>query len=170
MQLTPRDKKANILLDKTIGGFKMRISVKARYGLGAMLYLAQYYAAQENIPVQKISDSLGVSKIYLEQVFSLLRHAELVIATKGAQGGYRLIRPPQEITAYDILFAIESSLFEETEATFAESYSEIEEALQENVFKKLDKTVKETLEKITLADLNSKVKEIQSNLGYMYYI
>ncbi|MGI6332833.1 MAG: Rrf2 family transcriptional regulator, partial [Zhaonellaceae bacterium] len=64
----------------------MRISVKARYGLGAMLYLAQYYAAQENIPVQKISDSLGVSKIYLEQVFSLLRHAELVIATKGAQG------------------------------------------------------------------------------------
>lgn len=148
----------------------MRLSVKARYGLGAMLYLAQYYAAKENITVQKMSDSLGISKIYLEQVFSLLKHAELVTATKGAQGGYRLIRPPQEITTYDVLYAIESSLFEKTESTFSESYAEIEETLQTNVFTKLDEKVKETLEGITLAELSNKVKELQSDEGYMYYI
>jgi Rrf2 family protein len=148
----------------------MRLSVKARYGLGAMIFLAQHYAAKENITVNKMSDSLGISKIYLEQVFSLLRHAELVASAKGAYGGYQLSCAPQKISAYDVLFAIESSLFEKTESTFTESYSEVEEALQVNVFAKLDEKIKETLEGITLADLSSKVKELQSNEGYMYYI
>lgn len=148
----------------------MRISVKARYGLGAMVFLSQYYATGENITVQKMSDSLGISKIYLEQVFSLLRHAELVISVKGAQGGYRLSRPPQEITAYDILFAIELSLFENTEPTFTGDYSEIEEVLQSAVFTHLDDQIKKTLTKITLAELNGKLKERLSNEGYMYYI
>jgi len=147
----------------------MRISVKARYGLGAMVYLSQYYGTGENITVQKMSDSLNISKIYLEQVFSLLRHADLVVAVKGAQGGYRLSRPPEEITAYDILLAIESALFENPEPVFT-TYSEIEEVLQTAIFAQLDEKIKNTLVKITLADLSSMLKEKLSNDGYMYYI
>ena len=85
----------------------MKISTKGRYALAAMISLAQ----QESIPgvetLTALSGRLGLSKLYLEQVFSLLRRAELVLSVKGAQGGYRLARSAAEISLWDILEAIE---------------------------------------------------------------
>ena len=64
-----------------------------------------------DFPVLKISEA-GVSKIYLEQVFSLLKRDGLVNSIKGAQGGYQLSRPAEEISVYDILSVAELSMFE----------------------------------------------------------
>ena len=47
----------------------MKISAKGRYGLAAMTYLARNYAAGTPITIVSISEKLGISKIYLEQVF-----------------------------------------------------------------------------------------------------
>jgi DNA-binding IscR family transcriptional regulator len=58
---------------------KMRISAKAKYGLSAMICLAQRYNTGEYITVISLSTRLKISKIYLEQVFSLLKRAKLVI-------------------------------------------------------------------------------------------
>ena len=92
----------------------MKISAKGRYGLAAMAYLAANYAAGTPITIISISEKLGISKIYLEQVFSLLKRAQLVISIKGSQGGYQLAKAPRDISAYDILSAIELSLMEKT--------------------------------------------------------
>ena len=73
----------------------MKISAKGRYGLAAMTYLARNYAAGTPITIVSISEKLGISKIYLEQVFSLLKRARLVNSIKGSQGGYQLaVRHP----------------------------------------------------------------------------
>lgn len=48
----------------------MKISAKGRYGLAAMTYLTRNYAAGTPITIVSISEKLGISKIYLEQVFS----------------------------------------------------------------------------------------------------
>ena len=53
----------------------MRISAKGRYGLAAMAYLAHSYNNGAPVTIIRISEKLGISKIYLEQVFSLLRKA-----------------------------------------------------------------------------------------------
>jgi Rrf2 family protein len=92
----------------------MRISARGRYALAATVSMAARYAAGENITVISLSEDLGISKIYLEQVFSLLKKAEVVSSQKGAQGGYRLSRPPQDISALEVLSAADLSLFEET--------------------------------------------------------
>ena len=47
----------------------MKISAKGRYGLAAMTYLARNYEAGTPITIISISEKLGISKIYLEQVF-----------------------------------------------------------------------------------------------------
>ena len=88
----------------------MKISAKGRYGLAAMIVLARSYESSSPVTIISISEHLGISKIYLEQVFSLLKRSKLVNSIKGSQGGYQLSRHPREITAYEILSSIEISL------------------------------------------------------------
>ena len=145
----------------------MRISAKARYGLAAMIYFAVRYPYQQKFTVAEISETLGVSKIYLEQVFTQLRLSGLVQATKGPQGGYSLSRPPEDITAYDILSASETSLFDPTPETVSASF--IERAMTETVFTPLDETVRSALSATTLARL-AETAASNSSTGYMYYL
>jgi Rrf2 family cysteine metabolism transcriptional repressor len=148
----------------------MRISSKGRYGLAAMISMAQNYANDECITIVSISEKLGISKIYLEQVFSLLKRAELVIAAKGAQGGYKLSKPPQTINAYQILRALEQSLFEKTDESVAKQANEIEQAMQTFVFAQIDTSVSSSLEKVTLYDLVGEVEKQKQSSGFMFYI
>ncbi len=92
----------------------MRISAKGRYAIAATIYLAKRYANDEYITVISISEELDISKIYLEQVFSLLKQGDIVLSVKGSQGGYKLTRHPKHINVYEILSPIESALFEIT--------------------------------------------------------
>jgi Rrf2 family protein len=146
----------------------MRISSKGRYGLAAMVNLAQNYASNECVTIVSISEKLGISKIYLEQVFSLLKRAKLVLAIKGAQGGYKLSRNPQTIDVYEILLALEQSLFERTEESVSKGAPEIEKAMQKTVFSSIDTTVAAALKKVLLSDLVAEVENQSSD--YMFYI
>ena len=56
----------------------MRISAKGRYALASVVHMAQQQHSGESITLVSISERLGISKIYLEQVFSLLKRGELV--------------------------------------------------------------------------------------------
>lgn len=148
----------------------MRISAKGRYALASAALMAQQHRTGETITLISIADSLGISKIYLEQVFSLLKRAELVTSVKGAQGGYQLSRMPAQITALDILAAVELSLFEKTDDTVAEKAPQIEAALRSAVFDELDGAVRDMLQKITLEDLAFEAEKNQSENAFMFYI
>lgn len=148
----------------------MRISAKGRYALAAAVFLARRYHGGEYIPVIGISERLGISKIYLEQIFSLLKHEGLVSSVKGAQGGYRLSRAPGEITALEVLSAAEASLFEGTEDTVMEKAPEIEAAMRISVFDALDGAVKTTLVAFTLADLAAEAEKRAGERAMMFYI
>ncbi len=112
----------------------MRLSARGRYALAATISMAGRYSTGENITVVSLSERLGISKIYLEQVFSLLKKADIVSSQKGAQGGYRLAKPPHEITALSVLAATDLSLFEEAGDTVKEQAPGIETAMRLTVF------------------------------------
>ena len=69
----------------------MKLSTKGRYGLRAMIDLAQY-SEHEAVSINSISQRQNISESYLEQLVAKLRKAELVTGIRGAQGGYRLMR------------------------------------------------------------------------------
>jgi len=148
----------------------MRISTKGRYALAAVISMAQHYNNGEYITVISISDRLGISKIYLEQVFSMLKRGGLVTSVKGAQGGYLLSRTPGAISVYDVLSAVEGSLFEATEDTVASTAPEIEKAMRMAAFDTLDKSVKDTLTHVTLDDLMSEAEKHKKDNTQMFYI
>lgn len=131
----------------------MRISVKGRYALAAVIEIARTFGGDENVAVINISTSLGISKIYLEQVFAQLKKARLLLAVKGSRGGYQLSRSPSKINAWEVLSALESTLAEPTESTVGENAPEIEMAMKTVVFLPLDAAIKEFLSGVTVQDL-----------------
>lgn len=148
----------------------MRISAKGRYALAAVTSMAQQYNNGEHITVISISEKLGISKIYLEQVFSMLKRAGLLTSVKGAQGGYQLARMPGQITVFDVLSAVETSLFEKTEDTVQENAPHIEAAMRLSAFDMLDQAVKDTLGQITLDDLITAAEKHKEDQAMMFYI
>ena len=146
----------------------MKISAKGRYGLVAMTHLAQNFNTGTPITIISISNKLGISKIYLEQVFALLKRAKLVTSIKGSQGGYQLMRSPENTTVYDILSAIELSLME---PTISESkFQELDKAINTCVYEPLDKKIFELLKSITLEDILNAVSREMDTSSLMYFI
>ena len=148
----------------------MRISAKGRYALAAVVSMARQYNNGEHITVISISENLGISKIYLEQVFSLLKRGKIVNSVKGAQGGYRLTRMPGQITVLDVLSAVEMSLFEKTEDTVLQKAPDIEKAMRLSVFDVLDRAVKNSLSSVTLEQLVSEAEKNKDSNAMMFYI
>lgn len=148
----------------------MRISTKGRYALAAVISMAQQFSSGEYITAVSISEKLGLSKIYLEQVFSLLKRGQLVTSIKGAQGGYLLSRSPSQISVYEVLSAVEGALFESTEDTVAAKAPNIEAAMRLSVFENLDSSVKSALSHVTLEDLVSEAEKHNTDGSKMFYI
>ena len=147
----------------------MRISAKGRYGLASVVYMAQLHHTGEYITLIRIAEALDISKIYLEQVFSLLKRADVVTSVKGAQGGYKLLKTPKETTVYEVLSAIETALFEETEETVP-SVPALEAAMQKAVFVTLSNDIKTSLKKLTLYDLVVEAEKQRDHDNFMFYI
>lgn len=87
----------------------MKISTKTRYGMRLMIDIAQNQG-DGRVALKDVSERQGVSKKYLEQVVAPLVAAELLSVTRGAQGGYRLMRSAEDITLADIVRASEDGL------------------------------------------------------------
>lgn len=147
----------------------MRISAKGRYALCAAVDMAVRYDSGSYITVVSISERFGISKIYLEQVFSLLKRGGLVYSVKGAQGGYQLARRPEHINLFDLLSAVEMPLFEAAGETVADSMPELENALRSLVYQPLDDGVRRLLTQVTLADLVTQTQQSRDGLQ-MFYI
>ena len=69
----------------------MKISTKGRYALRLMLDLAMHND-EGYISIKTISQRQGISEKYLEQIIKMLSKSGLVESTRGAQGGYKLLK------------------------------------------------------------------------------
>ena len=87
----------------------MKLSTRGRYGIHAMYDLA-VHADGGPVPIKAIAERHDIPEAYLEQLVAVLKKTGLVTSTRGAQGGYTLSRPAEEITVGAILRALEGGL------------------------------------------------------------
>ena len=87
----------------------MNITSKGRYALRVMLDLAQH-REEGYISLKTIADRQGYSMKYLEMIVGSLKRAGMVASTRGKEGGYRMIRDPEDYTIGEILRCIEDNL------------------------------------------------------------
>ena len=108
----------------------MKISTKGRYGLRALVDLAVHDNG-EPIALASIAQRQKLSLNYLEQVFSVLRKAEIVKSLKGVHGGYCLAKKADDITVKEVLevlegkFSIVDEYAQEKGTVFPDIHSEI---------------------------------------------
>jgi Rrf2 family transcriptional regulator, cysteine metabolism repressor len=87
----------------------MKISTKGRYALEAVTDLA-IHAGMDFESIRSIAERRRLSDNYLEQIFLSLGKAGIVESIRGPQGGYRITREPADITAGEVLHAVEGRM------------------------------------------------------------
>ena len=87
----------------------MKISTKGRYAIKLMLDLALYSKGQP-VKIKEIAKRQGISEKYLEQIVPMLNKSDILLASRGFQGGYRLAQSPDKYTVGMILRITEGSL------------------------------------------------------------
>src|SRR5882757_8025707 len=94
----------------------MKLSAKTEYACLAMLQMAREYGNPEPLQIRRIADEQGIPSRFLVQILLQLKGAALVASTRGAAGGYRLSRPPGEISIAEVIDVIEGDTRPETNA------------------------------------------------------
>ena len=131
----------------------MKISAKEQHGLRAMAELAARYG-QGPVPLSDVADAQGISRDYLEQIVPALRRAGLVQSTRGAHGGYELVRAPESITVGQVLEALDGELLPlRCVSEHAAGCDRSSMCAARTVWTKVHARVSETLNEMTLADL-----------------
>ena len=87
----------------------MRLSLAAELAIRGSLVLAERYG-KGLIPLDAVCAARDLPKQYLTKIFALLARADLVTAVRGKKGGYRLARPPDRITALEVVEAVEGPI------------------------------------------------------------
>ena len=124
----------------------MKISTKGRYALRLMVDLATHNNGRP-VSIRDIASRQNISDKYLEQIISSLNKAGYVKSSRGPQGGYTLMKEPEECTVGMILRLTEGNL------------SPVACLEEHMLWKKLDDAIKGVLDTVTLADLVDWQKE-----------
>lgn len=80
----------------------MKISTRVRYGLKALVYIADKSSENKLVRIKEISDEQGISVQYLEQILFKLKNENIIEGKRGPNGGYRLAKEPKEITLHQL--------------------------------------------------------------------
>jgi Rrf2 family protein len=132
----------------------MILSTKGRYGLKAVYELSANYGLGP-VSIKKISEKYGISESYLEQLFAKLKKNGYIETVRGPQGGYMLSREPKDITVGMILRTLEGDI-STAECTSREVCSRESICATRVIFEKIEKSINDVIDNITLADMHEK--------------
>ena len=129
----------------------MRISARADYAVRAAVELAA--AGGGPVKGEALATAQGIPPKFLENILGDLRHARLVRSQRGAEGGYWLARPAEEISVADVMRAVEGPLATvRGEPPEEVPYTGAAEPLQQ-VWIAVRKSLRSVVEHVSLADI-----------------
>lgn len=131
----------------------MKISTKGRYALRMMVDLAMN-SAEELVSIKELAARQNISEKYMEQIIAALKKAGYVKSLRGAQGGYRLAKKPEDYTVGMVLRTIEGDMApvscledDKNMCQMADSCTTI------RLWQMLDDAVKGVIDRVTIQDM-----------------
>ena len=143
----------------------MKLSTKGRYGLRAMIDLADY---SEEMPqsIACIAARQSISDSYLEQLMAKLKKAGLITSIRGAQGGYVLAKRSKEISVGDILRALEDlSPVNCAGLKGEQACGGSDTCVTRNVWKRIDDSIQNAVDSIFLNELVEDNRAMRKKCG-----
>ena len=144
----------------------MKISAKTEYACIAMIELSSQFGSGEPVRIRKIAERHTVPPRFLVQILLQLKGAGLVASTRGAAGGYHLIKPPEEVSLGEVMEVIEGSAHDNGQGTSASPDSPAVKVLMQ-AWRQVSAAEKDLLRAINFAQLLERAKGQDEQ---MYYI
>ena len=142
----------------------MKLSLRGEYALRALIVLGLNQRG-DVVRIQTISEQQNIPKRFLEQILNELRAAGILESRRGIAGGYRLRRPPEQVTLAEIIRLIEGPLAPVScvSEKFYERCScpDEEKCGIRSVMKEVRDAIVIILEGVTLAQLCERVRKLQ---------
>jgi len=142
----------------------MKLSLRGEYALRALLVLGLNHG-QNVVPIGTICQQQNIPKRFLEQILNDLKSAGFVQSRRGAAGGYKLARRPEEISVAAIVRHLEGALAPVScvSERFYEKCSCPDEArcAIRSVMKEVREAVVKIAERVTIADLCERSRKLQ---------
>jgi Rrf2 family transcriptional regulator, cysteine metabolism repressor len=126
----------------------------------AMLDLAEN-GEGKLVLLKDIARRQEISKRYLEHMMTLLRNRGLVVAERGASGGYRLARPPGEIKLSEIFEALEGEIAPVDCVRDSGVCQRAEDCAARDLWCEVTTAMKSALDHQTLADLEKRSMKLR---------
>jgi len=139
----------------------LKISTKGRYGLTIMMELATKFG-EGPTSLKSIAEKHQLSEHYLEQLVAPLRNAGLVKSVRGAYGGYILSKPPEELSAGDVIRVLEGPIS-------PVDFTEEDDPAKRDLWIRIRDSIAQVLDTTTLSDLIT-FKDSGDRDSYMFYI
>ena len=142
----------------------MKISAKTEYACIAMLELAASYGSGDPVRIRSIADEHGIPSRFLVQILLQLKGAGFVTSTRGASGGYQLVKPPEEISLADVMHVIDGA---EEPIMSSASPESVPGKVLRAAWQEVADVQQEMLRAINFAELIDRAQQQAEN---MYYI
>jgi len=87
------------------------LSKKVKYAIKALIVLARAHGQERGtLQVAEIAEQSNAPKKFLEQILQELKNAGILKSRKGQNGGYYLLRKPEELTLTQIIRLIDGPI------------------------------------------------------------
>jgi len=130
----------------------MRISAKAEYAVRAAVELAAA-SGEKPVKAERLATAQEIPLNFLENILGELRNGGIVRSQRGAEGGFRLARPAEDVTVADVIRAVDGPLASvrggpPEHVTYAGAAAPLT-----SVWIAVRASLRSVLERVTLADL-----------------
>lgn len=131
----------------------MRVSAKADYAIRAAVELAA--AGEGPVKGDQIARAQKIPVNFLENILADLRNAGLVASRRGAEGGYWLAQPPDQVSLADVIRAVDGPLANVRGVRSEQLEYEGSALRLLDVWVAVRASLRSVLERVTLADVVS---------------
>jgi len=140
----------------------MKVTAQEEYGLRILLRIAGCKDA-DGMSIPQLSEAEGITPHYVAKLARVLRLEGFINSTPGYKGGYILAKPAKEIIINDVLKGLGGALYDKkfcgTHTGSLNLCVNSIDCSSRSLWKMIQFTVDQLLNKITLADLLSQEKE-----------
>jgi Rrf2 family protein len=133
----------------------MKLSAKTEYACIAMLELARRFDEGQPVRIREIADEHGIPSRFLVQILLQLKGAGYVASTRGASGGYMLVKSPDKISLGEVMGVIEGQENDQIAATTRSPTARV----LSRTWHEVTVRQQEMLQSITFAELVERTKQ-----------
>ena len=146
----------------------MKISTKGRYGLRILIDLATHDPAKPRL-LRDIAESQQISEKYISRLVLDLRRAKLIRSVRGVNGGFHLVKQPEEITLLEIMETMEGPI-SVVDCVYSPAKCRRHELCPtRDIWVRLNDDIRASMRRITLEDILNTYRQHDTENGIFDY-